>query len=358
MASFLDILLDYDAESSPQGIAAAFAKMNEEMKKQEGAYEDQQWNNKFAAGQAQGVAPGEMFDPQTGQGAPEGMSPIDRWRTQIDAMMASENPALQKKGLEMLSAQQQRATSPKAREASQPAMSTAGKMAVEMGLTPGTPEFNHFIQSYAFKQNRQYAPKYVTPAEAKSIQWVDKNNKDPLVGQNWEDIRGQVRKTDEGMEMRDNASAVIDTLEDALFNPQSGIYNDEVWQGEGAAGVIAGGLAGAVKDVTQNDPRYKAFSDVRAGSAAQIVRAMGEKGALSDKDIERALALLPNISGFRGMPDLPETAQSKLSFLRTMLRIDPKEWAPMLDMAEQSGLIEKPKETKSDMPAGAVGVIE
>lgn len=306
--------------------------------------------------QAAGIDPSQGSKPFKDWKDPDDeRSELERWKRQVDAMVNSGNPVLQKEGLSQLASYRQRATAPEA--ISQAAPSTAAKMAAEMGLKPGTAEWNNFIQSYAFKSNRQYAPKYVTPAEAKNLRWEDKDETAPLVGQDWEQIRGKVRTIDDGATMRDSAMDVIGGLEEMLNNPEDGIYNDPVWQGGSGAGqVIAGGLTGALSDLTQNNPKYKAYSDLRAGSAAQIVRAMGEKGALSDKDIDRALALLPNISGARGMPDTKETAGIKLKYLKLMLGIDPKDWTSVIDMAEAEVGTLAPKPA-SGLPPGAVAEV-
>jgi hypothetical protein len=328
MANLLESMLyGSSAGKDPRSVGKAYSLMNEKLKKDE---LDETFGSNFERLQE---------TKESGSATPfldtdwqdNGDSDLDRWKKQIDAMIESENPVLMKEGLEQINNYRQRQFAPVTATA---AMSTAGKMAVEMGLKPGTPEFNNFVESYAFKSNRQYAPKYVTPAEAKNIRWEDKERTDPLVGQNWEDIRGDVRKVDDAASMRDSAGNVIGTLKDALFNEETGIYNDDAWSGGGFKTVVKGGIAGALQDLTQNDPRYKSYSDVRAGSAAQIVRAMGEKGALSDKDIDRALALLPNISGARGMPDTRQTAELKFKYLELMLGIDPKDWAAVIDLAE------------------------
>jgi len=346
--SILDQLMGYQGDH-PKDVAKAYHELSQQISKSEGSTEEQQWREHFQDAKIAGVSPGQVYNPESGQGfKPEGTSELDRWKNQIDGLIQSGNPVLQKQGLDMISQYRSRATSP---EASQPAMSTAGKMAVEMGLRPGTKAFNDFVQSYAFKTNRQYAPKYVTPSEAKSLRWLDKDQDEPIVGQEWEQIRGRVKTIDDAAGMRDSAGSVLDTMEQMLWNEEDGIYRDPVWQGSGASGVIAGGLTGAIQDITQSNPKYKAFGDLRAGSAAQIVRAMGEKGALSDKDIERALNLLPNVSGARGMPDLPETAKLKMKYLRIMLDIDPSQWGALLNAAESD--LESIQEPASEEASGS-----
>lgn len=315
----------------PEQVGKAYGLLNDKLKRDEQGAFDESFTSNFNNYK-------DLMDKGKGKEAVNSWketdygTPLERWRKQIDGMIQSGNPVLVKEGMSLLSAQHSRETSPPGTEA---AMSTAGKMAAEMGLKPGSEPFNRFVRDYAFKKGtKQYAPKYVTPAEAKSLRWEDKDRGDPIVGQNWEDIRGAVRTVDDGQEMRDNAGSIIGTLKDALFNEESGIYNDEIWQGEGLGTVIKGGIGGAIKDITQSDARYKAYSDIRGGSAAQIVRALGEKGALSDKDITRALNMLPNISGLRGIPDTPEVSKLKFKYLELMLQLDPSQWKPILDMAE------------------------
>jgi len=68
------------------------------------------------------------------------LSPAERIQTQLDLMMRSGDPALQKRALELVG-----------KDPVAPKMSASARIASDIGLTPGTPEFNQFVKSHAMK---------------------------------------------------------------------------------------------------------------------------------------------------------------------------------------------------------------
>jgi hypothetical protein len=80
----------------------------------EGTDEQQQWKMLFDQGKTQGLSPGQMgvdsrgVDPNFG---PLPMSELERWKRQIEGMITSGNPVLQKEGLSMLAQYRQQANS-------------------------------------------------------------------------------------------------------------------------------------------------------------------------------------------------------------------------------------------------------
>ena len=70
--------------------------------------------------------------------------------------------------------------------------------------------------------------------------------------------------------------------------------------------------------LSQNDKELVLFESFSQGTVAQLVRAAGEKGALSNKDIERGLNLIPQSGdGFTILPDTREVALGKIKQLRS-----------------------------------------
>jgi hypothetical protein len=63
----------------------------------------------------------------------------------------------------------------------------------------------------------------------------------------------------------------------------------------------------------QSDPKATTYRDFTMGTLAQFIRAMGEKGTLSDGDMRRALSLIPKLS------DRPVVARMKLKNLRELI---------------------------------------
>jgi hypothetical protein len=134
MGLFADLF--YDA-TDPKNVAKAYGLVNERLKRAEGQAEEDAWAKTFAGLKDRGfpaeaaLAPMEtqvwddkqkklvdsgVVSPGTGEGS--GYKPPDeltRWKQQIDALIQSGNPVLQREGMGMLNAYQQRVTSSEAR---------------------------------------------------------------------------------------------------------------------------------------------------------------------------------------------------------------------------------------------------
>ena len=61
-------------------------------------------------------------------------------------------------------------------------------------------------------------------------------------------------------------------------------------------------------------PKVKAYMDFAGGVVAPLVRSLGEKGALTDVDIERAMKLIPKY------PDTKEEAEIKIKELKGLMK--------------------------------------
>lgn len=69
--------------------------------------------------------------------------------------------------------------------------------------------------------------------------------------------------------------------------------------------------------LAQDDKDLVLYESFSQGTVAQLVRAAGEKGALSNKDIERGINLIPSTGrGATSLPDTREVALDKLTQLR------------------------------------------
>lgn len=97
----------------------------------------------------------------------------------------------------------------------------------------------------------------------------------------------------------------------AAFDKARGIIGD-IRQYSERVNQSAGGLAGRAKQSmrlwgawTQSDPDAALLMS-KAGELANLARSMGEKGALADKDVARAAALVPNVL------DTRQVAQQKI----------------------------------------------
>lgn len=98
----------------------------------------------------------------------------------------------------------------------------------------------------------------------------------------------------------------------------------------------------------QGDPRASQYQDLSAGAISSLVRSLGEKGALSDGDVERALNLLPTIFP---LPDTGKVAQGKLNELERLI-------ARGTNNLERGIVVGKGKGGGSDVPATGAGGVE
>lgn len=86
-------------------------------------------------------------------------------------------------------------------------------------------------------------------------------------------------------------------------------------QAGGGQGLVKGGLASlfAPAGIGSTNAEVKAYNDMRQAATAQIVKALGDTGALSDSDIKRAAAMIPDIT------DTQEQAELKMASLYQIL---------------------------------------
>lgn len=97
-----------------------------------------------------------------------------------------------------------------------------------------------------------------------------------------------------------NAGTVVDRLEKAF---------SDVGGGQGRIGGTLSTIAG--KAGLNNKVDF--FNQIRDAATAQIARALGEVGTLTDQDIKRAVGNIPKVS------DTPEVAKMKIQSLKEML---------------------------------------
>ena len=101
-------------------------------------------------------------------------------------------------------------------------------------------------------------------------------------------------------------------------------YVESIWGKEGDDKLQPGvrkrlmtGVELAIDRAKQSNPDLNAYESFAKGTLAPLIRAIGEKGALSDKDIERALNLVPKTGDKLGeLPDTSVVARQKMQQLR------------------------------------------
>jgi len=105
------------------------------------------------------------------------------------------------------------------------------------------------------------------------------------------------------------ARATLDTL-DKLANP---VFTGQ----EGVENRLLNDAVNTWNRIGQTDKDLALFEAFSQGTVASLVRGVGEKGSLSNKDIERGLNLIPNSGkGVLELPDTREVAKGKMKQLR------------------------------------------
>jgi len=136
-------------------------------------------------------------------------------------------------------------------------------------------------------------------------------------------------------------SAALRTQADALktvgealraLKTQSDALNTE----EGVTSRIAGGARG-IAGAIGIDPKAKVYQDTRAAQAVRLSRALGEVGAMTNQDIERALGLLPDLRTSR------TEASQKFQQLQDIINAALKaKGMPALNLADESATTADP----------------
>jgi len=341
MGIFADLMYD---EKDPKNVAKAYSLMNERMREAEEQKKEEAWDMTFDSLKQRGFSPsaaltgGEnsmgQLAPGTGQGSGyQEPDPLTRWKQQVDAMVNSGNPVLQKEGLNQLSQYHSRATTP---DKLTETRSNAAKMADDIGLTGA--ERAKFIERYAFKT--QFQPKLTTVSDAKSLavkpDQLDAfqeqfGRTDIVPGMDMAAITPFIEVVDPAEQAKEGkAGAVVGEFEDLLFG-EGGLYAGK--EGKGILGVYGDALNATIQQYTQSNPKFKQYEDLRKGSLANIIRQMGESGNLAVEDIARGERLIPTTQ--LPFPDSAEVARLKVDSLKRMMSATTKEEAAkILDEAE------------------------
>lgn len=114
------------------------------------------------------------------------------------------------------------------------------------------------------------------------------------------------------LQQADAALSVINQLEELAIGEDGVLSNVDT----GFLNRAVAGLGFGLEILEQNDPRASLFRDLSQGTIGPLIRSLGEKGALSDGDVNRALSLLPSIFP---LPDSGPVATQKLKDLRGLI---------------------------------------
>lgn len=81
----------------------------------------------------------------------------------------------------------------------------------------------------------------------------------------------------------------------------------------GGLGRIAGAVKGDIAALLQTSPQAATYKDQRAAFISLVVRGLGERGVLTDRDVNRVVKAVPTFS------DSPKTAAEKWKLVKTIL---------------------------------------
>jgi len=102
MAGFLGLFKDQNDPNSSENVSTAFRLLNDKLKRDEGNADEDWWKNRFAELERQGKSPAAALTENSDTPFPEEPTPLERWKSQVHAMVSSGNETLQKKGLDLL----------------------------------------------------------------------------------------------------------------------------------------------------------------------------------------------------------------------------------------------------------------
>lgn len=260
------------------------------------------------------------LDNNPNKGEYQETSPVERWRAEIDAMIKSGNPQLQKEGMsQMLQWQQQ---NNKEESVTAPKQSNNMLMAHERYPNDVTKRMAYFDQlnkkSSPVSINTgepSYNPVYMTTEEKTSKNlnpdapyYYSKTGKIYLPP-------GYTTGTEKTASLN-SAGISFNNLDSMLFG-SDGIMTQDMYTDGGWENYIKRAGIGNAQEYLKDDPRYANYASVSESAIGNFARGLGgEKGTLGDNDIARVMKMLPQVTGSN--PDTRETAMSKMNVLKQL----------------------------------------
>ena len=184
--------------------------------------------------------------------------------------------------------------------------STADKLST-LGGGAGSGDGEMTIGGYTRSQLEDGYVKALMASDAKSAQAIgtiiDMMDKKEARALNAE----KVKKSSAANKSDAKKEAGLNTLNTLL-----GTYE----RGGGGQGIVGGTLTNLLNTATggQWNPSAQTYASQSRGAAAQIIKALGESGQLSDRDIQSAMDMLPKNT------DSDKVAKQKIANLMTLLR--------------------------------------
>lgn len=163
----------------------------------------------------------------------------------------------------------------------------------------------------------------IPPTQLSSVRLP--SGESPPIGTTWGDAQSMGARVYSASELNRKTVAEIalktlDELERMALDPETGVFVDEggSFLTNNALGRLVSGISNGLGALagTEASERRAIFDSTSRGVLSSLVRSMGESGALSDGDVQRANELIPTLGA---MPDTERKAKQQFSELRTIL---------------------------------------
>jgi hypothetical protein len=197
-----------------------------------------------------------------------------------------------------------------------PDMTGLQKNLLSMGIQPGTPQWNDYMQRIMLKPDTliDMGEQRLSVSDAKSL--VDDKGNHPPPGSLWRDIDQTKYKITTPAQIANEdklagASQVLNKMVSLYFDPQNPLYFE--------GGMVERGVKGFknIQDLmSQGNTNASAYYALAQGSIAPLVKALGETGNLATEDIARAQKLISDLA----TPDSKQVATEKFSQLFTIIK--------------------------------------
>lgn len=291
MQGYADRVLGPDTSGQVQGTASAYARLQDAI--------NQDYSQQQKMFETNPINKGKSWVPP---------SPTERLQDQINAMIVSGDPQLQKRGLELVG-------TIKPSTASKPAAIQEYQFAVNQGYQGSFADWKKDQKSGTTVNvsTGDTRGAYLTPEEKVA------GGLDPAAPYVWtKDGPKPVQKSKESEEQKpiNVAQTTVNDLDDMLFG-DNGIMNDDIYNDSSRLQNVT---RANVEAYTQNDPRYAIYDQTVTASLSNLARSIGgEKGALAEGDVQRVKSLLPVLTGIN--PDSKPVARQKIQRLQSLVKL-------------------------------------
>ncbi len=152
------------------------------------------------------------------------------------------------------------------------------------------------------------------------LHYIDKEGNHPPAGSTLNDVMGKGYRLASTQEINmvlagRGAESTISQLEKYVENIWGKEGEDKV--NEGIRKRMMAGASLAIDRAKQSNPDLNSYEAFGAGTLAPLIRAIGEKGALAEGDIQRGINLIPKTGNkFGELPDTSVVARQKMKQLR------------------------------------------